>query len=430
MADQAAIREERAILAGERAGELAITDAPAVQRKGTFHAVVHYRQFRYIWTAGVITQLGQWFQSVAIGWLALTLTNSPSFVGQVGFASGVPILLLSFPAGAVLDRIDRRKALLVTQIVGAVVALVIAYINWQGLIRPWHLLVAAVMNGVLLAFVQPATQSLAPSLVPREDLANALALSAAGNSSTRIIGPSLAGVLIGVLGIAGCYLAQALTFLIAALMTGLVRVPHGGRENAALGGGVIEGLRVIHRDPTLTGLLLLASAPALFAYPYIQLLPVFVRDVMHLGPRGLGIIMSTSGIGAFVGALIVARLGAWPHKGRLTLVIGVIYGVILTCFALSPWPVASALILIVSGFCGSVFYSTNQILVQLATSDALRGRVMGALAVSFGLTPVGALLIGVLAQRIGAPLAVTCGALMSSGCVALIALRYRTLWRL
>ena len=426
MADRAVVGEERATGAVAQAGSIA---APAAQ-KGTFHAIVHHRQFRYLWTAGVITQLGQWFQSVAIGWLALNLTDSPSFVGQVGFASGVPILLLSFPAGAMLDRIDRRRTLLATQIAGAMLALGIAFVNWQGLIQPWHLLLAAVLNGVLLAIVQPATQTLAPALVPREDLPNALALTSAGNSSTRIIGPSLAGVLIGILGIAGCYLAQATTFLAAAIMTALVTVPREARPGVALGGGVLDGLRVIRRDPTLTGLLLLASAPALLAYPYIQLLPVFVRDVLHLGPRGLGVIMSTSGIGAFAGALIVARLGAWQHKGRLTLITGMVYGFVLAAFALSPWPVASALILVVSGFLGSTFYSTNQILVQLATREEMRGRVMGALAVSFGLMPVGSLFIGELAQHFGAPFAVTLGALSSTVCVAIIAARYRTLWRL
>lgn len=425
MADQAILGEEQ----GAAVAPESRATTPAA-KKSTFHAIIQHRQFRYLWTAGVITQLGQWFQSVAIGWLALNLTNSPSFVGKVGFASGVPILLLSFPAGAMLDRIDRRRALLATQIIGAILALGIAFINWQGWIQPWHLLLAAVLNGVLLAIVQPATQTLAPALVPREDLPNALALSSAGNSSTRIIGPSLAGALIGILGIAGCYLAQAATFIGAAAMTGLVRVPREGKPGVTLGGGVLEGLRIIRRDPTLTGLLLLASAPALLAYPYIQLLPVFVRDVLHLGPRGLGIIMSTSGIGAFAGALIVARLGEWRYKGRLALITGIIYGFILSAFALSPWPVTSALILIVSGFLGSTFYSTNQILVQLATREEMRGRVMGALAVSFGLMPVGSLFIGELAQHFGAPLAVTCGALTSSLCVALIGLRYRTLWRL
>lgn len=426
MADQAAIGEERAAVAVAPVGD----DVAVASRKGTFHAITHHRNFRYLWTAGVITQFGQWFQNIAIGWLALTLTDSPSFVGQVAFASGVPILLLSFPAGALLDRIDRRRALLAAQILGALLALAIAFINWRGWIEPWHLIVASVLSGVLLAVVQPATQSLAPALVPREDLANALALSSAGNSSTRIIGPSLGGVLIGLLGIAGCYLAQAATFVGAAAMTAIVRVPRDARPGVTIGGGVLDGMRIIRRDPTLTGLLLLASVPALLAYPYIQLLPVFARDVLHLGPRGLGIIMSTSGIGAFVGALIVARLGSWPHKGRLALIMGIAYGFVLSAFALSPWPVASAIILVFSGFIGSVFYSLNQILVQLATSEAMRGRVMGALAVSFGLMPVGALFIGALAQQIGAPLAVTAGSMVSTLCTVLISVRYRTLWRL
>jgi MFS family permease len=426
MAEQAAIRDERAAVAVALAGD----GATATARKGTFHAIVHHRDFRILWTAGVVTQFGQWFQNIAIGWLALTLTNSPSFVGQVAFASGVPILLLSFPAGALLDRIDRRRALLTAQILGALLALTIAFVNWQGWIEPWHLIVAAVLSGVLLAVVQPATQSLAPVLVPREDLPNALALSSAGNSSTRIIGPSIGGVLIGVLGIAGCYFAQAATFVAAAALTALVCVPRDVRPGVTLGGGLLDGLRIIRRDPTLTGLLLLACAPALLAYPYIQLLPVFARDVLHLGPRGLGIIMSTSGIGAFTGALIVARLGSWPHKGRLTLIAGIIYGFVLSAFALSPWPAVSASILIFSGFTGSIFASTNQILVQLATTEEMRGRVMGALAISFGLMPVGALLIGTLAQQIGAPLAVTAGSMASTLCVVLIAARYRTLWRL
>lgn len=425
MADRAIV-DERAAVAVAPAGDSTLTTA----RKGTFHAIVHHREFRFLWTAGVVTQFGQWFQNIAIGWLALTLTDSPSFVGQVAFASGVPILLLSFPAGALLDRIDRRRALLAAQMLGALLALAIAFVNWRGWIEPWHLIVAAVLSGILLAVVQPATQSLAPALVPREDLANALALSSAGNSATRIIGPSLGGVLIGLLGIAGCYLAQAVTFVAAAALTALVVVPRGARPGVTLGGGVLDGLRLIRRDPTLTGLLLLASAPALLAYPYIQLLPVFARDVLHLGPRGLGIIMSTSGIGAFTGALIVARLGSWPHKGRLTLITGIAYGFILSAFALSPIPALSAIILIFSGFTGSVFASTNQILVQLVTSEAMRGRVMGALAISFGLMPVGALLIGTLAQQIGAPLAVTAGAMASTLCIILIAVRYRTLWRL
>src|SRR3954454_3093076 len=231
--------------------------AAATTEQGLFHAVARHRQFRFLWAAGVITQLGQWFQSVALGWLALTLNNSPGFVGKIGFASGAPILLISLPAGALLDRLDRRKALLLCQFAGALLALVVALINWRGWIEPWHLILAAVFSGSLLAIVQPATQTLVPALVPREDLPNALALNSAGNSSTRIIGPSIAGALIGAVGIAGCFVSQAGTLLCAAALTLFIPLPLGARAGAALRGGVIDGLRIIRRDQNLSGLLLL-----------------------------------------------------------------------------------------------------------------------------------------------------------------------------
>lgn len=426
MAGKPAIRDQPIGTATTSAGSAAATGGD----KGLFHAVARHRQFRFLWAAGVITQLGQWFQSVALGWLALTLTNSPGFVGKIGFASGVPILLISLPAGALLDRLDRRRALLACQFAGALLALIVAVINWRGWIEPWHLIVAAIISGSLLAIVQPATQTLVPALVPREDLPNALALGSAGNSSTRIIGPSIAGALIGAVGIAGCFVSQAGTLLVAAALTMFIRLPAGARAGAAVGGGIIDGLRIIRRDRTLSGLLLLGAAPALLAYPYVQLLPVFVRDVLHLDARGLGLIMGASGIGSLSGALVLAKLGGAANKGRLTLCLGIVYGFALTAFAHSPWPVLSAGLLCCSAFIGSAFYSGNQILVQIHTSEAMRGRVMGALALSFGLTPIGALLIGEIAQQIGAPWAVTIGGLGSSLCIALVALRYRGLARL
>jgi predicted MFS family arabinose efflux permease len=357
--------------------------------------------------------------------LALTLTNSPSFVGKIGFASGVPILLLSLPAGALLDRLDRRRALLICQIIGGLLAIVVAIVNWRGWIEPWHLIVAAILSGALLAVSQPATQTLVPALVPRRDLPNALALTSAGNSSTRIIGPSIAGVLIGAVGLAGCFVSQAGTLFAAAGLTLLIRLPRHAPTGGAIRGGVIDGLKIISRDRILTGLLLLGAAPALLAYPYIQMLPVFVRDVLHLDARGLGLIMAASGVGSFGGALFIAKLNRYPRKGRLTLIIGIAYGFALTAFTLARAPILTGALLACSAFLGSAFYSGNQILVQTHTSEEMRGRVMGALALSFGLTPVGALLIGELAQYLGVSWGVAIGALGSSLCVALVTLRYR-----
>jgi len=414
-----------AVEEGRVEAAIATPGTAAPPDESLFTALIRYPQFRFLWSASLSTQLGQWFQNVALGWLTLELTNSAGFVGKIGFASGVPILLLSLPAGVLLDRIDRRRALMVCQVVGAILALVVAFVNWRGLIEPWHLVLAAVVSGALLAVSQPATQTLVPALVPRVDLPNALALTSAGNSSTRIVGPSIAGLLIGAVGLAGCFVAQSGAFLGAAALTAFIRMPQGARAGAAIGGGLIEGLRLIRRDRTLTGLLLFGAAPALLAYPYIQMLPVFVRDVLHLDARGLGLIMAASGVGGLSGSLFVAKLNRYPHKGRLTVIMGVIYGFVLIAFTISPWPVLSAVVLAASTFVGSAFYSGNQILVQTHVSEAIRGRVMGALALSFGLTPVGSLLIGELAQNFGAPLGVALGALGSSLCVALIGWRYR-----
>lgn len=397
-----------------------------------FHAVRRHRNFRLLWTAALIAQLGQWLRNIALGWLAPILTDSPAFVGRVGFAAGLPILLLSLPAGVLLDRVDRRRTLIACQVTGAALAAGIAIFAAQGRLAAWSLLAAAFLSGGLVAFTQPATQALTPALVPRADLANALALTSAGNSSTRIIGPSLAGAPIGAVGIAGCFASQAGILTLATALTVALRLPARDRDHtrAAVGGGLLDGLRAIRNDRTLTGLLLLAAAPALLAYPYVQLMPVFARNVLDLGPRGLGLLMATTGVGALAGALLVAALGAYPHKGRLTLVLGIVYGCFLTGFAQSPWPLVSAAVGAGASFLGSAFYSLNVILVQTNASDALRGRVLGALTLTFGLMPIGTLLIGELADRIGVQWAVTGGSLGSSLCIALMAWHFRSLVKL
>ncbi|MGN6672335.1 MAG: MFS transporter [Thermomicrobiales bacterium] len=250
----------RKLLLADQDTPTAAVQLPAT--KGTFYAIAAYQQFRFLWTAGVVTQLGQWFQTIALAWLALTLTDSAAFVGQIGFASGLPILCLSLPAGALLDRFDRRRALLICQVLGALLAVTIAVIIARGAIAPWHLLVAAVFSGSLLAVAQPATQTLVPALVDHADLPNALALSSAGSSSTRIVGPSIAGVLIGAVGIAGCFFSQGGALLAAACLTLLLRVPRGARSGITLSSGLLDGLAFIRRDRNLVGMLLLAGAPA------------------------------------------------------------------------------------------------------------------------------------------------------------------------
>lgn len=399
-------------------------------RLNPLHAVLHYSNFRLLWSAGIVMQVSEWVQSIALGWLALNLTNSAAFVGQVNALLGLPLLLLSLPAGFLLDRVDRRWTLLGCQIVGAIVALTIAITVSRSALAPWHLLLAAVLNGSLLAVSVPTMQALVPSLVEREDLTNALGLSAAGSSSTRIIGPSLGGVIIGAFGSAGAFFVQAVGLLLATVLSILVRTNPTRSQQEHDGKGAAKrrnGWFAIRQDPLMVALLLQAMVPSLLAYPVLALLPVLARDHLGLDATGLGMLMAASGVGAVVGSVRVAMLGAYRHKGRLLVCIGLLYGFVLTAFAQSPWPLVSGVLFACSSCLGVAHNALTTALLQTRIPEAMRGQITGALTLSFGLSPIGALGLGLLAEHIGVSNAVSCGGITSSVCMGLIVLCYRKL---
>lgn len=374
-------------------------------------------------------QVSQWVQNITLGWLALNLTDSAAFVGQVTFMSGLPILLFSLPAGALLDRTDRRRVLIVCQFIGVIVALSFAWYLRSSAIAPWHLLLAAVLNGTLLAVSVPTTQTLVPTLVERKDLTNALGLSAAGSSATRILGPSLGGALIGAFGSVGCFVAQAVVLVIAATLSFFVRTK---QVVVSFQQAIPQDttVRSVRRNPVIVGLLFQAVATGLLAYPMMSLIPVLARDQLNLGPTGLGLLVSASGVGAVVGSFAVASLGDYPRKGRLLAIIGLCYGTVMTAFTQSPWVLLSAPLFACSSFLGTFHNALTSALVQEQAPERLRGQVTSMLTLSFGLGPIGALAIGELAERIGISNAISCGALASSVCIGLTLLRFRQLTRI
>ena len=244
-------------------------------------------------------------QQVSLAWLALTLTDSPSFVGWVVFAAGTPFLVVSPIGGALIDRVDRRRLLLSCQALAAALAIVVAMDVIAGWVEPWHLPVVAVANGSLQAMLTPTQQSLVPGLVARTDLTNAIGLMSAGQNMTRIAGPSLAGILIGWAGVGPAFLLQAGALGVAFALVSGVAIPPRGTEGVGLR-GVFDGIRLITMRPDLRGLFMLACVPAFFAFPYIHFLSVFARDVLRIGAGGLGLLMAASGTGAVMGSLLVA----------------------------------------------------------------------------------------------------------------------------
>jgi MFS family permease len=366
-------------------------------------------------------------QQVALGWLALTLTDSPAFVGLVGFTAGIPFLLIAIPAGAIIDRVDRRKVLLTCQALAAMLALIVAADVLSGFVQPWHLLVAALLNGSLQAMMLPTQQSLVPMLVAREDLTNAVGINSAGQNMTRVVGPSITGVVIGAFGTGPAFLLQAIAILAAFVLVRTVQLPARDMRPAASTQGVFEGIRLITSRPDLRTLFLLACIPTLFVFPYVQFLSIFARDILKIGPSGLGLLMASSGLGAVTGSLLVASRGQMTGAGRTLLAVIFGYGIVVVAIALSPYVLLTVPLLFLAGMMGAGYMSASNALVQLRVDDHVRGRVMSAYFLSFGLMPIGAMPMGFVADHLGTPAAVALGAMLSSILVAVAGLRSRAL---
>lgn len=383
------------------------------QRTPIFTAIQLYRSFRYLWIGTVATMLGQWLQNIALGWYMLDLTNSAFWVGLIGFAVGIPYLLVPIPAGAFIDRADERKVLIASQWAAMSAATLLAVIILLDIAQPWHLLVVAVFNGTAMAVNQMVRQTFVPSLVPREHLANAVSLSSAGGNAMRIIGPSIAGVIIGTVGVAACFLVQALALGGALLST--TRIERIKNERGGVTpGGILDGVREVRRNPALGSLMLLTAVPALLVFPYIQLMPVFARDVFDIGAGGLGLLMVASGVGALAGALVAATLDRLQRKGLAVMTLTTVYCLAIALFAASPWVPLAMVGLFLGGIFGSIFGSLSNALMLLLADARVRGRVMGLYMLTNGFTPFGALILGGLAESIGTQVAVAASSALSA----------------
>lgn len=384
------------------------------------------RDYRLLWTGTVVTQLGQWMQQVAIGWLILELTDSSTFLGLVGFARGLPMLFLALPAGVLADRIDRRKLMMWFQAGGAVVAIMLAALVLFDWIKPWHVIVLSILGGGVMAFIAPTRQALVPGLVPRDLMANAIAMNSAGQNATRIVGPSLAGVLIAAVGTGICFVAQAIGFIWALIMSFQLRVPPvaQARVKAGIRENITDGLGYIRGSATLSGLMVMAAVPILLAQPYMQMMPVFARDVLDVGSSGLGLLMAANGFGALLGALLFGAYGSRiRQQGMFQVATAAGFGVVLALFAISPWFSLSLILVAITGAISSIYMSANNTIIQMTVDDAYRGRVMSVYMMTWGMMPFGTLPMGILSDLFGAPVAVAGQALLSTLVVLLVAYR-------
>jgi MFS family permease len=361
-----------------------------------------YRNYRLFFGGQCLSLIGTWMQSVALSWLVYRLTGSPLLLGITGFASQAPSLLLAPFTGPAADRFDRRKILLVTQVLSMVQALSLAALVLFGDPRPWQIIALAALLGVVNAFDMPARQSFIVQLVERrEDLANAIALNSSMFNSARLIGPSIAGICIAAFGEGVCFLFNGLSYIavIAALLAmrlGPAAAPPRAR------GGFLDGLNYAFGFPPIKYIILMLAVGSLLGMPYAVLMPAYVREILHGGPRTLGFIMAASGVGALAGSL---RLALRRHPAGLEREIPLftaVFGLGLLAFAFSTNFALSALLIALASYGMVSFFASSNTVIQTLVDDDKRGRVMALHSVAFmGMAPLGSLLAGAAAERIG-----------------------------
>ncbi len=400
--------------------------------KKTFTAL-KYPNYRLWFFGQMASMVGTWMQSTAQGYLVYQLTQSPAYLGYVGFAAGVPSWLFMMYGGVVADRIARRTLLIITQAAMMALAFILAGLTFAGVVQPWHIVVLAFALGIANAFDAPARQAFVLEMVEREDLANAIALNSMMFNSATAVGPAVAGVAYALVGPAWCFTINGLSFLavIAALAAMKLKPFEARVQTTSATQDLREGLAYVGRQSIIRALVSIALVASLFGVAYATLIPAWAVTVLGGDSTTAGLMQSARGVGSLLAALMIASLGRFRFKGRLMTIGMFTFPLLLIIFAFVRWVPLALLVLVGVGWGIMVLFNMLNTLIQTIVSDALRGRVMGIYSLTFfGAVPIGALLAGQLADRAGEPATVVLTALIPLAYAAWLWLRAPWLRRL
>ena len=372
---------------------------------------LRHRNFQLFFSGQLISLIGTWMQSVAQSWLVYRLTGSALLLGSVGFASQVPVFLFSPLGGIAADRFNRRYVVISTQVASMLLAFVLAALTLLGKIQVWHVFVLASLLGIVNAFDIPGRQSFLVDMVGKDDLMNAIALNSSMFNGARVLGPAIAGILVARIGEGWCFFANAVSYIAVLIGLLLMRVHSPGRTSMASPfEHMMEGFRFVNETAPIRALLMLLGLVSLVGMPYAVLMPIFADQILHGGARGLGVLMGAAGVGALLGALTLAFREGVKGLGRWVAWCCAGFGASLILFSFSRTFWLSAALLLPVGYFVMLQMSSSNTLIQVMVPDSLRGRVMAVYSMMFmGMAPIGALLGGALAERLGAPVTVAVG---------------------
>jgi MFS family permease len=366
---------------------------------------LRHRNFQLFFSGQLISLIGTWMDNIAEAWLVYRLTGSSLLLGTVAFAGQIPVFLLAPIGGMVADRWNRQRVVIATQACSMVLAGILAVLTLTGRVTVWEVVVLAALMGAVNAFDIPARQAFLVDMVGREDLMNGIALNSSMFNGARVIGPSIAGILVASIGEGWCFAANSISYI--AVIAGLLlmrvnRAPVEVRRVSPFE-HIVEGFRFVWNTGPIRALLLLLGLVSLVAMPYSVLMPIFAAKILHGDARTLGVLMGATGVGALGGALTLASRSGVKGLGRWVAVACASFGTALILFSFSRWYFLSVALLVPVGFAMMVQMASSNTLIQAMVPDRLRGRAMAVYSMMFmGMAPMGALLSGWSADHIGA----------------------------
>ncbi|HEX9250040.1 MAG TPA: MFS transporter [Gemmatimonadaceae bacterium] len=377
-----------------------------------FRALQVHRNFRLFWTGQTVSLIGTWMQQVGQGWLALELTNSAFMVGLVSAAGSFPVLLLSLYGGVVADRRSKLRIVIVCQALLLIEAAALWWFTWANRINIGWLLALTTLGGVISAFEIPARQAMIVELVSKEDLVDAIALNSGGFNLARIVGPSIAAVILAKFGLAWCFGINALSYFAVLASLGRIRLPRWTPVQHLVSPAeqLKQGLNYIRSSRSVSGLMGVIAVYSIFGFQYLSMMPVVARDVLHTGASGYGLLLTFVGIGALTGALSLAGLGARIRRGRLFNATAYAFAGLTILFSLMRSVHLAAFVLLFLGLTMLINGALANGILQSVVPDELRGRVMATYVfVYVGFTPIGSFIAGAMSRFVGVQWAIFTG---------------------
>lgn len=376
---------------------------------------LQHRNFRLYWSSQIVSFTGTWMQTLALSWLIFRITDSPLMLGLVNLVGLIPVLPISLFSGVISDRFSRKSIILLSDSVLVLQAFILAFLTWQNTIQVWQIIILSFIFGAAVALEQPARLAFVVDLVGKDDLTNATALNSAVFNNARIFGPALAGFTVAWIGEAGCFFINGISYLFVILVLLVIRVKEDHLEtfNEKVGASLKYGIKFVLQDRTVRALMAIVGIASFFTMSYVTLTTVFAEDVLNAGSEGLGFLMAAVGCGAIIGALFVANLKK-GGRGKWLTASNIIGPAILIIFSLSSSLFPSLILIAIVAVNSATRQILSTSLIQISTPDSLQGRVMSIFTLVFnGMSRVGVVFIGGIAEFTGIAWAVGLGALIS-----------------